>query len=299
LLINADSQQKIRNPLNVELKMAISDFAFYTPQCLNLPRILPAQPLAGTFIAGLTRHQPAWLTDFACEPGCMLPPANVNPAHFLEKMGHRVTINSSGSEAVQKWRTGTYDLILMDLQMPELDGLEATRLIRAEEAAKGSHIPIVAMTAHAMDGNREQCLATGMDDYISKPIRRRGAAVETGILANWHRPRPQNPHGQRQEMGEDWIRAILGRSAEASHPAGFPARRRIRRSLEYAYRRPCTRVRKFGADMFRHISVRRKLGSRCSAFLRRGCYMLCDRAHLTGGLGELADAPSRHDGDHR
>jgi signal transduction histidine kinase/ligand-binding sensor domain-containing protein/CheY-like chemotaxis protein len=104
----------------------------------------------------------------------------------VEKMGHRVTIASNGSEAVQKWRTGSYDLILMDLQMPELDGLEATRLIRAEEAATGSHTPIVAMTAHAMDSDREQCLAAGMDDYISKPISRdslQRAIQHAGTLA--------------------------------------------------------------------------------------------------------------------
>jgi len=88
----------------------------------------------------------------------------------LQKMGHQVTLASSGTAAVLKWSSGEFDLIFMDVQMPEMDGLEATQAIRLREAATGNHIPIVAMTARAMLGDREACLEAGMDDYISKPM---------------------------------------------------------------------------------------------------------------------------------
>ena len=91
---------------------------------------------------------------------------------MLEKIGHRVTLATQGGEAVHKWRDGEFELIFMDVQMPEIDGLEATRRIRHEEQSRGTHTPIIAMTAHAMTGDRERCLAAGMDDYISKPIQR-------------------------------------------------------------------------------------------------------------------------------
>ncbi|HEX7880723.1 MAG TPA: response regulator [Candidatus Eisenbacteria bacterium] len=90
---------------------------------------------------------------------------------LLARLGHRATVVVNGLEAVSSWETGAFDLILMDLQMPELDGLEATRRIRAAEKETGLHIPIVALTAHAMAGDRERCLAAGMDDYLSKPLR--------------------------------------------------------------------------------------------------------------------------------
>jgi len=89
---------------------------------------------------------------------------------FLHKLGHQVTLAVNGAEALAKWRAGAFDLIFMDVQMPEMDGFEVTRQIRQEEKASGSHIPIIAMTAHAMTGDRERCLESGMDDYISKPI---------------------------------------------------------------------------------------------------------------------------------
>jgi CheY-like chemotaxis protein len=89
----------------------------------------------------------------------------------LSKWGHRVTVASNGVEAVAAWEKNRFDLILMDVQMPEMDGYQATAVIRAREATQGGHIPIVAMTAHAMKGDREECLEAGMDGYVSKPIR--------------------------------------------------------------------------------------------------------------------------------
>jgi len=90
---------------------------------------------------------------------------------LLEKRGFSVTVASDGLLAVQAWQSGDFDLILMDVQMPNMDGYEATRLIREREKFTGAHIPIVAMNAHALKGDLEHCLAAGMDAYISKPIR--------------------------------------------------------------------------------------------------------------------------------
>jgi two-component system, sensor histidine kinase and response regulator len=90
---------------------------------------------------------------------------------LLEQHRHRVTMVPDGREAVAKSDQGRFDVILMDVQMPEMDGFEATAAIRQRERATGTHIPIVAMTAHAMPGDRERCLEEGMDAYISKPLR--------------------------------------------------------------------------------------------------------------------------------
>lgn len=92
-------------------------------------------------------------------------------AKLLEKRGYLVAVASNGREAVDAFEGERFDLILMDVQMPEMDGIKATRLIREKEAEHGGHIPIVAMTAHAMKGDREECLAAGMDDYMSKPFK--------------------------------------------------------------------------------------------------------------------------------
>ena len=90
--------------------------------------------------------------------------------YMLTNLGHKVVIAANGQEALDKFRAGNFDVILMDVQMPVMDGFEATQLIRAAEKESGSRTPIVALTAHAMKGDRERCLEAGMDDYISKPI---------------------------------------------------------------------------------------------------------------------------------
>ncbi len=90
---------------------------------------------------------------------------------ILEKHGHIVTVAANGRKALEALQKETYDVVLMDVQMPEMDGWEATRSIRQSEKAKGGHIPIVAMTAHAMKGDEERCLTAGMDSYLTKPIQ--------------------------------------------------------------------------------------------------------------------------------
>ncbi len=92
---------------------------------------------------------------------------------LLERHGHRVTIANNGREALDLSAGGNFDVILMDVQMPELDGLQATRQIRQREEGGPRRVPIIAMTAHALKGDRERCLAAGMDEYVSKPVRER------------------------------------------------------------------------------------------------------------------------------
>ena len=108
----------------------------------------------------------------------------------LEKQGHTVTVAGNGRQALAAWERAEADgtpfaLILMDIQMPEMDGFEATRLLREREQARGvgARIPVVAMTAHAMKGDRERCLAAGMDDYVSKPLQVEKLLAVIGRLA--------------------------------------------------------------------------------------------------------------------
>jgi PAS domain S-box-containing protein len=90
---------------------------------------------------------------------------------ILEKLGCLGEAVSNGQEALDALERGGYDLVLMDIQMPEMDGIAATQAIRERESVSGAHIPIIAMTAHAMAGDRERCLGAGMDNYVSKPVR--------------------------------------------------------------------------------------------------------------------------------
>ena len=89
---------------------------------------------------------------------------------LLEKREHQITIAFNGREAVRHFETGEFDVVLMDVQMPELDGYGATAAIRKLEASRGTHVPIIGVTAHALKGDRERCLAAGMDGYVAKPI---------------------------------------------------------------------------------------------------------------------------------
>ncbi len=92
-------------------------------------------------------------------------------ARLLEKRGHQVHVVANGNEAVAAVGAETFDLVLMDVQMPQMDGLQASEEIRRRETEVGRHTPIIAMTAHAMKGDRERCLAAGMDDYVTKPVK--------------------------------------------------------------------------------------------------------------------------------
>jgi signal transduction histidine kinase/ActR/RegA family two-component response regulator len=104
---------------------------------------------------------------------------------MLQKLGCEVDIATNGQEAIDKTAQHRYDIVFMDVYMPEMDGYEATRLIRQREAATGSHQVIIAMTANAMEGDRERCLQAGMDDYLAKPFRE---AELRQTIARWTLP---------------------------------------------------------------------------------------------------------------
>ncbi|MFM8610051.1 MAG: response regulator [Burkholderiaceae bacterium] len=127
---------------------------------------------------------------------------------LLERMGHKVTVAGNGRVAVEMTAAHAYDLVLMDMQMPEMDGLEATRCIRERELALGApdgqgrpaaHVPIMAMTANAMQGDRERCIDAGMDGYVSKPIDPAALSLEVERLMALHGapavPEPEAPQG--------------------------------------------------------------------------------------------------------
>jgi PAS domain S-box-containing protein len=127
-------------------------------------------------------------------------------ARLLEKLDYRVDVVADGRSAVIAWQTGNFDLILMDCQMPELDGYAATREIRKLEEAN-RRIPIVALTAHAMKGDEEKCRAAGMDDYLTKPIDR----IKLDACLNRHLPSTGSTASMRaiKEPPLDW-QALLG-----------------------------------------------------------------------------------------
>jgi two-component system, sensor histidine kinase and response regulator len=129
-------------------------------------------------------------------------------ATLLERRGHRVTIARNGKEALAALDRQRFDVVLMDVQMPEMGGFEATAAIRARERETGTHLPIIAMTAHAMKGDRERCREAGMDDYLSKPLdsRRLGGAVERVVAGQ---PAPPGSSGDGQRVVD--YEAVLAR----------------------------------------------------------------------------------------
>jgi two-component system sensor histidine kinase/response regulator len=143
----------------------------------------PSAPTAALDVAAAPQESPSAAAD-----GARVLLAEDNPVNqklarlLLERMGCRVDTAANGSEAVRMVEQAPYDVVFMDCQMPDMDGYDATRAIRREEEGSGRHIPIVALTAHAMQGDRERCLKAGMDDYATKPLRRE---VLCAALERW------------------------------------------------------------------------------------------------------------------
>ncbi len=122
---------------------------------------------------------------------------------MLGSLGHEPTVVPDGAKAVEAWSSGAFDLILMDVQMPEMDGYEAVAAIRSRERSTGGHMPIVALTAHAMKGDRERCLEAGFDDYLTKPIRSRELRE---AIERWTRRDAQTADGDAPASVEEFDR---------------------------------------------------------------------------------------------
>ena len=132
---------------------------------------------------------------------------------LLQELGHDIELARNGREALDRLERETFDLVLMDMLMPEMDGLEATRRIRQAEAAADSHTPIVGLTAAAMLGDREKCLQAGMDDYLTKPIRR--AALAQAIARNVETLAEASLEGVEVEQASAVAPAVLDESCLA------------------------------------------------------------------------------------
>jgi CheY-like chemotaxis protein/anti-sigma regulatory factor (Ser/Thr protein kinase) len=159
--------------IGVESELGVSSTFWFTA-VFKKPPVAPPIPAE---MPGLPRERPERRTPEPRTRPVRVLVAEDNvvnqllASRILEKAGHSVAIANNGREVLAWLQTEAFDMVLMDVQMPVMDGLEATRAIRRSEAGKGTHLPIIAMTAHAMTGDRKACLAAGMDDYISKPIR--------------------------------------------------------------------------------------------------------------------------------
>ena len=124
---------------------------------------------------------------------------------MLEKMGHLPTVARDGREALAALETASFDLVFMDVQMPGMDGLTATRKIREREKQAGGHTPIIAMTAHAMNGDQERCLAAGMDGYLTKPVSSPQIAEAIARVLGFAKPVTRKSQTRETHMG--WDRA--------------------------------------------------------------------------------------------
>jgi CheY-like chemotaxis protein len=148
-----------------------STFSFSAPFGLGgpMPHAAPPRVSGGVVEAAATAVRQDSLRVLLAEDN------GVNQAlaaGLLRRDGHRVSIVENGVAAVAAAATAEFDVVLMDVQMPEMNGLDATAAIRAHELTTGAHVSIIAMTAHAMPGDRDRCLVAGMDDYLEKPVGR-------------------------------------------------------------------------------------------------------------------------------
>jgi CheY-like chemotaxis protein len=175
---------------------------------------------------------PSTLPATAAGPGACFPEqARVllvedNPTNqlvalaILKKLGVQASSAANGKEAIASLRSNRYDLVLMDVQMPEMDGVEATRLIRSDPGAVlDAKIPIIAMTANAMQGDHESCLAAGMDDYLAKPVT---PAALAAMLSRWlNRPAGLPGSGEHETSPETMAKTLSGMPSVAnpSHSA--------------------------------------------------------------------------------
>ena len=181
---------------------------------------------------------------------------------LLTRRGHTVIVAENGRQAIASLDRHPFDLVLMDVQMPEMGGLEATQAIREKEKSTGGHIPILAMTAHAMQGDRERCLAAGMDGYLAKPIEPKAFVDTIEATATPARTAVESGDGTEAEAAFD----------EPGLLARFSGNRRLLRTLVETFRGDCPRMM---------ARIRSALGA-------RDARALADAAHgLKGSVGNF------------
>jgi len=189
-------------------------------------------------------------------------------AGILEKQGHLLVHAANGREAVEAFSDGAFDLILMDVQMPEMDGFEATRRIRELEEATGGHITIAAMTAHAMAGDRERCLAAGMDDYVSKPLRKEdllralngarvtGDHLETGARFLYSREELLSQCDGDEELMSELVSIFRDNTPQIVQAIGEAVEKRQAPALATQSHKLLSSMGAFGADRARTLALR-------------------------------------------
>jgi PAS domain S-box-containing protein len=187
---------------------------------------------------------------------------------ILEKQGHLLVHAANGREAVEAFSDGAFDLILMDVQMPEMDGFEATRRIRELEEGTGGHITIAAMTAHAMAGDRERCLAAGMDDYVSKPLRKEdllralnGVRIqenhsETGGRFLYSREQLLSQCDGDEELMSELVSIFRDHTPEIVQSIGEAVKKRQAPALATQSHKLLSSMGAFGADRARTLALR-------------------------------------------
>jgi PAS domain S-box-containing protein len=154
--------------------------------------------------------------------------------HLLERRGHSVIVAEDGRQAISAIEKHTFDLVLMDVQMPEMGGLEATKLIREKEGSAGRHVPIVAMTAHAMQGDRERCMEAGMDGYLAKPIDPKTFLQTVEAMAGNNAGIASQAEAENsKEDGKVDAKSLLVR---------FSGNRKLLRSIVKTFREDCPRM---------------------------------------------------------
>lgn len=136
----------------------------------------------------------------------------------LESLGYEVHSVSNGAEAIEALREGSYDLVFMDCQMPVMDGFQATQIIRKGEATKGRRTPIVALTANAMQGDREKCIGAGMDDYLSKPV---SSGDLRAVLERWLPMASTGDASREVEVDSPVARAVEGSQGDGTEAAAW------------------------------------------------------------------------------
>jgi CheY-like chemotaxis protein len=196
---------------------------------------------------------------------------------MLERRGHSVIVAENGRQALTAIERHKFDLVLMDVQMPEMGGLEATQLIREKEKSTGGHLPIVAMTAHAMHGDRERCIAAGMDGYLAKPIDPKSflQTVE-GISQQVTQSETGGQESEAREGSTDQASAGRGAGGRALDVTAllewFSGNRKLLRSIVKTFRDDCP-------QMMARIR---------SALAANDANLLADAAHaLKGSVGNF------------